>query len=43
MSFGDKGRVAAGKKAMSTASIGMVIIMGAWVIVNYVVTSLTGS
>jgi hypothetical protein len=40
-SFGDKGKVSAGKKAMTTASIGMVIIMGAWVIVNYVVSSIT--
>lgn len=42
LSFGRKEWVAAGTKAMTGAAIGMAIVMGAWVIVNYVANSLQG-
>ncbi len=42
ISAGNKDRVTTGKNAMKTASIGMIIVLGAYTIVSYVVTSLTG-
>lgn len=41
-SFGDKGRVEKGKKAMTGAAIGIVIVMGAWTIVRTIGQSITG-
>jgi hypothetical protein len=42
MSFGRKEYVDKGKKAMTSAVFGILIVMGAWTIVNYVASSLTG-
>lgn len=42
LSFGDKGRVEKGKKALTGAAIGMAIVMIAWTLVNYIAGSLTG-
>lgn len=42
LSFGRADWVSAGTKAMTGAAIGMAIVMGAWVIVNYVADSLQG-
>lgn len=42
ISFGDSTKVTTGKTAMKTASIGMIIVLGAYTIVNYVVSSITG-
>jgi len=40
MSFGRSGWVEKGKKAMIQSAIGIVLVMGAWTIVNYVATSI---
>lgn len=42
MSFGSKEYVGKGKKALTGAAIGMMIVMGAWTIVNYLASSITG-
>lgn len=42
MSFGDKARVDKGKKAITGAAIGIVIVAGAWTIVQYIVGGITG-
>lgn len=42
LSFGDKGRVDKGKKAITGAAIGMAIVLGAWTLVNYIAGSLLG-
>ncbi len=42
ISFGSKDTVGKGKKALTGAAIGMVIVMSAWTIVNYLALSLTG-
>ena len=42
MSFGSKEYVGKGKKALTGAAIGMMIVMGSWTIVNYLASSLTG-
>lgn len=41
-SFGEKGRVDKAKKAITGAAIGIIIVMGAWTIVRYLVGGLTG-
>ena len=43
LSFGNSGKVEKGKSAIRTALIGMLIILSAWSIVQYVVTSLGAS
>lgn len=40
---GSEDRVASGKKIMTSAVIGLVIALGAWVIVNIVLHALTGT
>lgn len=42
LSFGDKGRVDKGKKAITGAAIGMLIVLMAWTIVNYIANALKG-
>ncbi len=42
LSFGSDGMVTKAKKAMSGAAIGMLIVMSAWTIVNYLASSITG-
>jgi hypothetical protein len=42
LSFGRKEWVSAGTKAMTGAALGMAIVMGAWVLVNYLANSLQG-
>ena len=42
LSFGDKGRVDKGKKAITGAAIGMLIVLMAWTVVNYLANSLQG-
>lgn len=42
LSFGNKSRVEKGKKAITGAAIGMLIVLAAWTIVNYIVGSITG-
>lgn len=42
LSFGDKGRVDKGKKAITGAAIGMLIVLMAWTVVNYIANSLKG-
>lgn len=43
LSFGDKARVDKGKAAVKGAAIGIVIVMGAWTIVSYIVAGLKGT
>ncbi|MBP9864433.1 hypothetical protein KBC54_03225 [Patescibacteria group bacterium] len=40
LSFGDKGRVDKGKKAITGAAVGMLIVLMAWTIVNYIANAL---
>lgn len=42
LSFGDKARVDKGKKALTGAAIGMLFVLIAWTLVNYIANSLTG-
>ncbi|MCC7357567.1 hypothetical protein IT408_03625 [Candidatus Uhrbacteria bacterium] len=42
MSFGSKEFVGKGKKALTGAAIGMIIVMGSWTIVNYLASSIAG-
>ncbi len=42
LSFGDKGRVDKGKKAITGAAFGMLIVLMAWTVVNYIANSLKG-
>ena len=42
LSFGEKSRVDKGKKALTGAAIGMLIVLIAWTLVNYIAGSLTG-
>ena len=42
MSFGSKEYVGKGKKALTGAAIGMVIVMSSWTIVNYLASTITG-
>lgn len=42
LSFGSEDRVKAGKKAMTQAAFGLVIVLSAWTLVNYLVFAITG-
>ena len=42
MSFGSKEYVGKGKKALTGAAIGMIIVMSSWTIVNYLASTITG-
>jgi hypothetical protein len=42
LSFGDQGRVKKGQDAIKGAAIGIIFVMGAWTIVRYIYSSVTG-
>lgn len=43
LSFGDKGRVAKGRSAITGAAIGIVIVLASWTIVNFLTKALKGT